>query len=261
MLPNIGSLALTTHLILNDEIITQAPALKGAQILALPATQGSWKITAAVVASIYTAGVAPKDTPIGHLIGSAYDYVISETLGFHVDYNKTIGQAYEELNKRRIDSVPKLPETRFDSLVEKCQTAIREMHRPIVKSESANQARITTTVGDISHRLKPLNSESYEYISFTEQSQIPMEFVGWVSSYNINTYKGRVYLPNHGRPVPFELSESVRSGRAIRAITRSLSSNAQSRMQGEGSMRFDALENTSRTGRLKSLIITRVAPE
>jgi hypothetical protein len=42
------SLAITTHLILNGEVITQAPALKGARILALPPEEGSWKIKAAV---------------------------------------------------------------------------------------------------------------------------------------------------------------------------------------------------------------------
>lgn len=43
------SLALTTHLILNKEIITQSPALKGAYIYALPPEEGSWKLTAAIV--------------------------------------------------------------------------------------------------------------------------------------------------------------------------------------------------------------------
>jgi hypothetical protein len=97
------SLALTTHLILNDKIITQAPSLEGAQILALPAEEGSWKITAAVVVALYTAGTAPRDTPLGHLISSAYDYVISETLGFHVDYSKTIGQSYKELRNKKVE--------------------------------------------------------------------------------------------------------------------------------------------------------------
>ena len=43
------SLALTTHLILNDEIITQSPALKGARIYSLPAEPGSWKDRKSVV--------------------------------------------------------------------------------------------------------------------------------------------------------------------------------------------------------------------
>ena len=100
------SIALTTHLVLNNEVITQAPTLRGANVIALPVEEGSWKIKAAVVggflAGAYQLGTAPKDTPIGHLVRSAYDYVISETLGFHLDYNKTLGQQYEDLEKEKL---------------------------------------------------------------------------------------------------------------------------------------------------------------
>jgi hypothetical protein len=94
------SLALTTHLVLNNEIITQATALKGAQILSFPPHEGSWKSTAVVIiGGIYALGSVTKDSPVGNLISSAYDYVIHETLGFHVDYAKTLGQQYEEYQK------------------------------------------------------------------------------------------------------------------------------------------------------------------
>ncbi|WP_456299375.1 DUF7946 domain-containing protein [Methylocystis borbori] len=59
------SLALTVHAVLNDEVITQAPALRGAQIFASPPESGSWKLTAVVVTGlgtgIYALGTAPKD--------------------------------------------------------------------------------------------------------------------------------------------------------------------------------------------------------
>jgi len=61
------SLALTTHLILNGKIITHAPALKGAEIFALPPAEGSWKLSAAILVAatgVYHLGTAPKDTPI-----------------------------------------------------------------------------------------------------------------------------------------------------------------------------------------------------
>lgn len=51
------SVALTTHLVLNQKIITQAPSLKGAEILAFPPTDGSWKInTAVILTSLYGLG-------------------------------------------------------------------------------------------------------------------------------------------------------------------------------------------------------------
>jgi hypothetical protein len=62
------SLAITTHLILNGEIITQAPALKGAKIFAFPSEEGSWKIKAGVLAiGAYHVTTAQNNTPLGHL--------------------------------------------------------------------------------------------------------------------------------------------------------------------------------------------------
>ena len=103
------SLALTTHLLLNGEIIVQAPALKGAKIYLRAPEAGSWKAMA-VVSMIATGdhyiGTAPRDTIIGNLAISAYDYVISESLGFHVDFDKTLGKQYEELQEGRRKKLP-----------------------------------------------------------------------------------------------------------------------------------------------------------
>jgi hypothetical protein len=67
------SIALTTHLVVNGEIIIQTPALKGARVLARPPEDGSWKMTAVVLAGIYSATMAPMDTPLGHAVHSVYD--------------------------------------------------------------------------------------------------------------------------------------------------------------------------------------------
>lgn len=141
------SLALTTHLILNGEIITQAPSLKGATILAIPAEQGSWKWTAIIVCTgqlLYQLGTAPRDTVVGNLISSAYDLVISESLGFHVDFERTLGAQYEEYKRQNPDAKP-ITQSKMDSLVEKCEPALRQIHRPIVESESAAIATITAS--------------------------------------------------------------------------------------------------------------------
>jgi hypothetical protein len=252
------SLALTTHLVLNDEIITQAPSLSGAQIFALPATDGSWKLTAQVTliaAALYHLGTAPKDTVIGNLISSAYDYVISETLGFHIDYNKTLGQQFEE-QKKAGQQIIQLPQSRFDSLTEKCEVAIRDMHRPIVKSQTASEAKIIATIGSTVREVgKPLNYETYEYVAYTDRGNDAFQFVGRVSSYNSNTFKGRVYVANEGRPVPFELSDMARGIDSVAKITASLAAYAQRKPRDEGNIVFNALRNNSRSGRLKNLYI------
>lgn len=256
------SLALTTHLVLNGEVITQAPSLKGARIYALPPEEGSWKLTAAIVTAgataLYAIGTAPKDTPLGHLVSSAYDYVVSETLGFHVDYDKTLGEQFEEV-RRANPEIKALGQSRFDSLVEKCQIPIRDMHRPIVASETASAADIfvgTRTEGPPLGA--PLNRETFDYINFTDTSDRPQKYEGKVSSYNINTYKGRVFIPQEGRPVPFELSSEARTTSNIYTVTQSLTSNALRSLSEGANIEFYAFARRSKTGRLKGLLIVEV---
>ena len=78
------SLALTTHLVLNGKIITQAPSLRGAKIFVIPPAAGSWEIVAGIFTAgtgtaLYKLATAPRDTPLGHFVSSIYEYVIQRT--------------------------------------------------------------------------------------------------------------------------------------------------------------------------------------
>lgn len=257
------SLALTAHLIINNEIITQAPSLKGARILAVPAEPGSWKITAWVLAGatgIYNLGTAQSNSPIGHLMFSLYDYVISESLGVHVDYNKSLGQLYEQAEKNKV-KLPTIREAQADSLIEKTERAIVEMHRPIFKTRTADSASITAGLGGRSHPLKTsLDMETFEFIHETHTASLPEAIEGRISSYNSNTYKGRIYVAKYGRPVAFEISQPARSQRAVRLITTSLRHYALKQFsEPAATVHCVAFENTSKSGRLKSLTISRVS--
>lgn len=256
------SLALTTHLVLNGEIITQAPSLEGARVLARPPEDGSWKMAAVVLAGAYAVTTAPKDTPLGHVIRSAYDYVVSESLGFHVDYEKSLGQLYEEHREKKLDA-PRIEQHQLDSLAEKCTTAITEMHRPIYKTQSATTATIESTLGDEHRRIGgPLNYSTYEYIHEFFVGDKPSIIQGRVTSYNSNTFKGRIYVATEGRPVAFELSEQCRSDNVVRLIVASLSVNAIKNYKNEWSSVYcRAYRNTSRSGHLKRYSIVEVAHE
>lgn len=256
------SLALTTHLILNGEIITQAPSLDGAHLLAVPAEPGSWKWTVIVLftgTAFYNLGTAPRDTVLGNLVSSAYDYVISESLGFHVDFEKTLGQQYEQL-KRQHPEAKALPVSKFESLVEKCEVAVQQLHRPLVKSETADEAHLKSIVGGQHRNLGgTLTTETFDYLQHTVRSEAPHQFRARISSYNMNTYKGRAYLEGSHRPVPFMLSESARNKRHIRLITRSLSLNAEDPANPEAEVVLSAFSYESRTGRLKWLLVEEVS--
>lgn len=254
------SLALTTHLIINGEIITQAPSLKNAEILVYPPEAGSWRAVAIVGGVLLTAGVASKDSVVGHLLTSAYDYVISESLGFHVDFDKSLGQLIED-NARRSDVIPKgLDQGKFEALIEKSENSIKEMHRPISHSHTAREANIgVSRNGDIIRKTGPtLDLETFGYINVTNLKEEERHFIGRVSSYNSNTFKGRIYNVDEGRPVPFTLAENARTSKVIQKIVRSLSSNAMDRFDEDADIRFSAFQYESKNARLKGYLILNI---
>jgi hypothetical protein len=257
------SLALTAHLVLNGEIITQAPALKGAQILIKSPEPGSWKVVAVlgmVVSGAHVLGTASRDTVYGHLATSVYDYVIKEALGFHVDFDSTLGQQYEEVQRQRRSIAPPITQSQVDALIEKTESSIKQMHRPIFASQTASEANLTATYRRQLTQMATLNASTFDYINFTTQVEHPVDLIGRVSSYNMNTFRGRVYVGNERRPIPFELSEFSRDAFSVHQVTRSLSANALDRLNGDGEIRFQALRYESSTNRLKRLLITSIAP-
>jgi len=259
------SLALTAHLVLTGEVITQAPFMTSqVKIYATPAEAGSWKwstkIFIATGATLGWLNSTAADSPIGHLYRSAYDYVISEAIGAHVDYQKSLGQLYEEM-KEKEKTVKPLPVEKLDAVVEKCQASITNMHRPIVMSQTASVASIIQRLGRHTQPIgDTLTPQTYSYISFTERDKRPREFVGRISSYNINTFKGRIYLYSEKRPISFMLDPAARTPQAVALITTSLSKNAIERFSDEpgADIQFTAFRNTSKTGMLKSLYVIEV---
>lgn len=256
------SLALTTHLVVNGEIITQAPSLKGARILAKPPEDGSWKTTAIVLAGIYSATTAPMDTPLGHVVHSVYDLLISESLGFHVDYDKSLGQLYEEHKKNNIES-PRVEQHQIDSLIDKCASSISEIHRPIYKNKTALQANIFSSVGtQIRSVGTSFTFDTFQYINeeFTEETLEIIE--GKVSSYSNNSFTGRVYVSSEGWAVPFDISEWSRTEQNIKLLVASLSVNAVKDFDSEWSSVYCGVFKTkSRSGRLKRYVIVDVSHE
>jgi len=257
------TLALSTHLVLNGQVITQAPSLRGAKIRALPPEEGSWKFTAGIVlagTAAYNLATAPSNTPLGHLVFSAYDYVISESLGFHVDYDKSLGQLYDEHKDKEIE-LPEVRQAQLDSVIEKCSTAIIEIHRPIFKTNTADYAQITTIIGGERYSVSSsFSQESYQYLTeeFVEDDLYFLS--GFVSSYNSNTYKGRIYIKEEQRPIPFVLNEDVRKVENIPRIIDSLKANALRKYNVEPiEVYFCAQKIKAKTGHLKGYMIVNIS--
>ncbi len=219
------TLALTTHLIMNNEVITQAPSLKNATIHSLPPEKGSWEITVIICTAMYSLATAPKDTPLGHIIYSAYDYIVSESLGVSVDYNKTLGKLYKE---SKIEKLPEIKQHQLDSVIEKCSNSIKEMHRPIYQTNTATEASISAKVNDKTKILSTsLNYDTYTHIKTEHINSKEVLVHGHISSYNINTFTGRIYTTEVNRAVPFELSYYLKNDKkTIKLIVNSLRESA-----------------------------------
>lgn len=258
--------SLTTHLLINGKVITQSPSAKGFRLVALPPEEGSWKLTVALTgamgSSIMAFGTAAPDTAFGWLAKSAVEYVIQETLGFKPNFEETLGTQIENYRAspegRRIDK--DLSVDRFDSLLEKTESGVKAIHRPIVQSQSANVAGFGYRVGPRQGNLEVYaDASTFEYVDRTITSDDFSDFCGVVSSYNSNTFKGRLYLPEAKRTIPFELGDQMRNPAIIDKITSSLAQNATRVLMGHNSSGRDicleALRNETNSGRLKSLLI------
>lgn len=248
------SLALTTHLIINEEIITKAPSLRGAKIYVRPPEKGSFTIVALVgigASAIYKAGTAPPDTPLGHLISSGYDYVVKNTLGFHVNYDESLGQSLAKHNKRKA-----LPPSKFDSLCEKIENPIKQMHRPIIGGSKATYGALGPVGNSSVPRIANLDTETFEYVSATKRSDFPITLEGMVSSFNVNTFQGRIYVPAQGRPIPFKLLDLAQGSRQKGLVAQSLAKNAVE--DSDALIRITAFKSESNDGRLKRLDVVDV---
>lgn len=248
------TLALVTHLVINGEVITQAPALRGAQILTLPPEEGSWKTAAAIVGAAFAIGSVGKDSPVGHVVTSIYSYALYETMGFHPDHDKTLQEQYSEHMKEK-----GINQAKLNSLMEKIEPSIVEMHRPIVASKTATSAHLYR--GD--NKDDPLGPEmsllTFNYLSTEVSSDEEEEFVGVVSSYNINTYRGRLYVFEEGRTISFELADTCRSRRHTSIITSSLRLNDADRADTKATIVLTGFRISSRAGRLKKIIVHEVS--
>ncbi|WP_197916173.1 DUF7946 domain-containing protein [Thiosulfatihalobacter marinus] len=262
------SISLTTHLLLNGEVITQSPSAKGFYLLVPPAEPGSWKwkTVLALGSTVGAFGLAPPDTMFGWLAKSAVEYVVEETLGFAPNFDETLGKQIEKYRESEIKTpvAKDLSQSRFDAVIEKCETGIKNIHRPIAFSESADRAAINWKVGDRNGQFDGyFNADTFSYLNKTITSDDQSKFQGYISSYNSNTYGGRLYLPQENRTIPFKLSDTAISVSSIRILTSSLGDNAVARragqIAGEGDVVLEGFRNESATGRLKSLFVKDVS--
>jgi hypothetical protein len=133
------------------------------------------------------------------------------------------------------------------------------MHRPIYGSKTANKAKLSASFKRDAKDIAELDEFTFDYVNYTRQVETPVAVTGRISSYNINTFKGRIYAIDESRPIPFQLSESTRDSASVASVTESLDANARDRLRADGEITFTALPFVSSSGRLKRLLVTHVS--
>lgn len=175
-------------------------------------------------------------------------------MGFHVDYEKTLKQQYfEHLDGKKITA------EKIDSLAEKIEANVADMHRPIAISGTANRADIHLG-GPFGRKLGPdFTLASYEYVRQTVRLEAVDSITGYVSSYNINTYSGRLFCIETKRPIPFELLPEARTAATVGVLTRSQHFNGQKRFDPRALIVVKAHRLNSNKGKLKRLQVTEAS--
>ena len=201
------TLALTTHYLLNDEIITHAPALKEAYIYAYPAEPGSFiqkvKLVASSVA-ITALLTQPNNTFVGHLMYSAYDFVVKTTLGIHVDINEPLYKTYLKNEKLQRE----IKRSKLESIADRCDNSLKEMHRPIYRSKASISLNIQPPALE---GVRPihLSGDTYDSLRKVKLTTDAEMFTGRVSLYSANTRKGRIYVEEEQRTIPFHIAKKT----------------------------------------------------
>jgi hypothetical protein len=256
------SLALTTHLVLNDEVITQATALRGARVICEAPKPGSLTILAGIGmagAGLYKLGTLRKDNPLGHLVYSAYDFLVHKVTGQDLDYDKSLRKLFEESHQNEKLGLRLPRESKFDSLAEKIEPPLTRLHRPIVNSGTAEKAEIIFPgKSKKSKRSVVLNHDSFARMKYRARGDDISVIRAKIAVFNPNTFNGRLFVPELDRTIPFFLTHAARSPAAFLLIGRSYSRNLNDRGDDAAELKFDVLTTRSKLGRVVKFSVIRV---
>lgn len=234
------------NFIQTDEIITRVPDAKGISILTQPIEKGSiaLSISIAFSAAIYAMSQS-KESVLGHLTWSCYDYLVKKATGKHVDPDKSLFYTWYS---DKGDPTP-----RIASLIHKTESALLDMHRPII-TKSADILHINPE-----HGLGiTLDSKTYDAINNTHIYPDSTLFCGRTSSYNANTQSGMIYVDSEQRAIPFEFDKDALIDATFIARSLSMYTRSKHLKSRTGFFEFQARKVCSSGDYLKKLIITNI---
>lgn len=244
------SLAITYHYLLHDEIITKTPYARDFRIISYPPKEGSFEIIACILVAskiIKEFTTASKDTILGHVAFSLYDYVVKKCLGIHIDMSKSLYKQYLESRKHKVES-----------LAQKLESSVRYMHRPI-QTHSAIACSLSFDEGNkIEFDRKTLD--------MIDKMQIETEsnmYTGRVSGYSANTRSGMIYSEEEKRSIPFEIEKGIDidTGCLARSLSLYDALKRKNKKGRSGFFKFNAKRVMNRMNFTKKYYITYIYTE
>lgn len=253
------SLAITTNLIITGELISRSQSLQHAEIFLKPIEIGSWKSVVAITAGTTALLTASTDSLGGHLVFSAYHYVIKKATGIDVDYDD--GALQEQLRRRKTTTGKAINIERLDKVVERCEGSVLKMHRPIAISGSAEKGEIycygPRLIAPI--KLAEINRSTHSYVANPTQSSSPQLLRVKISSYDIRTFSGRAHVYGiKDRVLVFELVNCCKEPKQIELIIESMKIHANDSNDDASFIFFKCQGIETIDGQLRNLLVEEV---
>ncbi|WP_431303539.1 hypothetical protein [Sediminicoccus sp. BL-A-41-H5] len=236
------SLAITSHYVIHNKVIKQAPSLRGAQVFIRPPKAGSFEFVAPVVELIaggQAAGAVGASTFSINYLSDLTRYLYRRATGL-AEIIET--QQLRDLLRRRPGDVDALSEAIIEDVV--------RLHRPVGrKVPSFNVYDPTRQIGNF-------DKETQDYANTKVVDNNIEEYSGNVSSFNVNETTGRFYITKEERTVAFQISKKVQIPREQRQLLSWSLSEYDNARNGYIILRGRSLK--SRQGLLKTIFVTEI---
>lgn len=235
------SLLLTTHYYLNGKVAFQAPSARGVRILMLPAKKGSFDQVVKFVLenpelsifAVTTLGWGFKVTAPS--IFKFAKYVFARTAGRAAVADD---KATQEILATRENDIPALSEA--------IDGPLRQAHRTI---DQSGGSVVLSRPGGTS---LTFDAATLDYLKTRVVDRVASRVEGSVVAYNVLSGRGRIYLTDEGRTVPFEKDKD-----APRFNSRALSWSLDQRNRGRpGYVYLVAKKSSTIDGEVKKFIVS-----
>lgn len=182
------ALQIAAHFLVNQEVIFQAPSARGVRLYLVPARRGSFdQLIQLVIEHKEIILVTAATTLTTEVVRDFLGYVIRKSCGLVAHASTYV---VREISKQMQADLEALEEAMLGPLV--------DAHRAIEKGSARTRLKLG---GD------QIEFDDRTYANVRDRILSPHKktLAASVSSYNINSFKGRLYNPELGRTIPFKM--------------------------------------------------------